>query len=79
MKIKFKGIESTFKMDEFEFSFGKKELKQITKRGKKNRADEELNLRKENDELRKRLNDANSQLGDMRKQLEAARMDAMRK
>jgi hypothetical protein len=79
MKIKFKGIESTFKMDEFEFSFGKKELKQITKHGKRGRTDDELQLIKENEELRKRLNDAHSQLGDLRKQLEAARMDAMRK
>ena len=76
MKIKFKGIESTFKMDEFEFSFGKKELKQLAKRG---RTDEELNLRKENEALKKQLNDAHSQMGDMRKQIEAMRMDAMRK
>ena len=76
MKIKFKGIESTFKLDEFEFSFGKKELKQITKRGKKV---EDWDLIRENEALKKQLNDAHSRMGDMRKQLEAARMDAMRR
>jgi uncharacterized protein YlxW (UPF0749 family) len=79
MKIKLSGIKTTFEMENFELSIGKKEVKRLTKHGRKNRTDEELNLRKENDELRKRLNDAHSQLGDMRKQLEAARMDAMRK
>ena len=79
MKIKISGIKTAFELENFEFTFGKKELKQITKRNRKNRADEDYELRKENEELRKRLNDAHSQLGDMRKQLEAARMDAMRR
>ena len=74
MKIRVAGIESSFKMDEFEFSFGKKELKRLTKHGRKNRTDEEL--RKENEELRKLLNDTRSQMGDLRVQLDAARRDA---
>lgn len=79
MKIKISGIDYSFKMENFEFSFGKKELKQITKRGKRNLDDGDWELRKENEMLKKQLNDAHSQMGDMRKQLEAARMDAMRR
>ena len=76
MKIKISGIESSFKMDAFEFSFGKKEMKQLAKRGRKV---EDWDLIRENEALKKQLNDAHSQMGDMRKQIEAMRMDAMRK
>lgn len=79
MKIKISGIKTCFEMENFEFSLGKKEIKQITKRGKRNRDDVDWDLRKENEELKKRLNDAHSQMGDLRVQLEAARRDAMRK
>lgn len=79
MKIKLSGVETTFKMDAFEFSLGKKEMKRLTKHGRKNRTEEDWDLRKENEELKKRLNDAHSQMGDLRVQLEAARRDAMRK
>lgn len=75
MKIRIAGVKTAFEMESFEFSLGKKELKKLAKRGRT----EEPDLRKENDELKKRLNDAHSQLGDLRKQIEAMRMDAMRK
>lgn len=76
MKIKISGVETTFKMDAFEFSLGKKEMKRIAKR---NRDDGDWELRKENEMLKKQLNDAHSQMGDMRKQIEAMRMDAARR
>jgi len=78
MKIKLSGIKTTFELENFEFSIGKKEMKRLTKHGRKHNP-EERDLRAENEELKKRLNDAHSQLGDLRKQLDAARMDAMRR
>lgn len=79
MKIKLSGIKTTFELENFEFSLGKKELSKLAKKNRRGHTDEELDLRKENEMLKKQLNDAHSQMGDMRKQLEAARMDAGRR
>ena len=78
MKIKLSGIKTTFEMENFEFSIGKKEMRHLSKKGRKH-WDEEHDLRAENEALKKRLNDAHSQIGDMRKQLDAARLDAARR
>ena len=75
MKIKLSGIKTSFELENFELSFGKKEIKKIIKKGKK-RPREEQALCEEIAELRKRLNDAHSQMGDLRVQLDAARKDA---
>jgi len=66
-------------MDAFEFSFGKKELRKLAKKNRRGHTDEELDLRKENEELRKLLNDTKSQMGDLKCQLDAARKDAARR
>jgi len=80
MKIKLTGIKTAFELENFEISFGKKEIKKIIKEGRKRgHMDEDWELIRENEALKKRLNDAHSQMGDLRKQLDAMRKDTMRK
>ena len=63
MKIKLSGIKTSFELENFEISFGKKEIRKIIKEGRKRGCtDEDWDLIHENERLKKELEDAGAKV-----------------